>query len=223
MKELSGKEIPPINGESISVNVDFILTHFPDHIFPRTISTYKSRGKQFEVFSKEEMIARYEDSNFVDCRINAYPSHTQYKGIQRYPPNFIFADLDLSTFKSKDSLERALSTALGIIRLKINGIPTVLWTGNGYHIYQPLDSVILEEYEQFSQFEQPSQKFIRFAEFYLTSGKSDPSHNPSFKSCMIRNTGSYNSKYAKYNLVKIIQKWNGYRPPIRLLLGTFHA
>jgi len=40
---------------------------------------------------------------------------------------------------------------------------------------------------------------------------------------MIRIPGSYNSKYAKDNLVKIIQKWDGYRPPIRLLLGTFHA
>ena len=120
-------------------------------------------------------------------------------------------------------IERALSATLRIIRSKINGTPTVLWTGNGYHIYQPIDAVILEEYEQFSQFEHPSLKFIRFAEISLTSGKSDPSHNPSFKSCMIRIPGSYNSKYAKGNLVKTIQKWDGYRPPISLLLGNFHA
>ena len=221
--ELTGKHILPINSESIAANVDFILDHFHKPLFPRTISTYKSQSKQFEVFSKEEMITGYEDSSFVDCRVNAYPSYTQYKGIQRYPPNFIFADLDLSTFKTKDNLERALSTTLRIIRFKINGTPTVLWTGNGYHIYQPIDSAILEEYEQFSQFEHPSLKFIRFAEFSLTSGKSDPSHNPSFRSCMIRIPGSYNSKYAEDNLVKIIQKWDGYRPPISLLLGTFHA
>jgi len=42
-------------------------------------------------------------------------------------------------------------------------------------------------------------------------------------SCMIRIPGSYNSKYSKDNLVKIFQKWDGYRPPISLLLGTFHA
>jgi len=203
--------------------LDFILKHFPDPIVPRTISTYKSQGKQCEVFSREEAITEYERSNFVDSRINAYPSYTQYKGIQRYPPNFIFADLDLSTFKSKDCLERALSNTLRNSTFKINGTPTVLWTGNGYHIYQPVDAVILEQDEEFSQFEQPSLKFIRFAEYYLTSGKSDPSHNPSFKSCMIRIPGSYNSKYAKDNLVRIIQKWDGYRPPISLLLGNFHA
>jgi len=169
------------------------------------------------------MLKSFEQSNLLDCRVNAYPSYTNYKGIQRYPPNFIFADLDLSLLVSEQALERALSATLRIVRFRINGKPTVLWTGNGYHIYQPIDSIILEEYEQFRQFEHPSLKFIRFAEFSLTGGKSDPSHNPSFKSCMIRIPGSYNSKYAKDNLVKIIQKWDGYRPPISLLLGTFHA
>lgn len=135
----------------------------------------------------------------------------------------IFADLDLTTFKSIDELEGALSTTLRIIRSKINGTPTVLWTGNGYHIYQPINSVVLEEYEQFSQFDYPSLRFIRFAESFLTSGKSYPSHNPSFKSCMIRIPGSHNSEYAKNSLVKIIQKWDGYRLPIGLRLGTFHA
>jgi hypothetical protein len=72
----------------------------------------------------------------------------------------------------------------------------VLWTGNGFHIYQPIDALILEEFMQFEEFENPSLKFIRFAEFSLTSGKSDPSHNPSFNSCMIRIPGSYNSKYS---------------------------
>src|SRR5688500_8017493 len=86
-------------------DLDFILNHFGENLFPRTISTYKSQGKQFEVCSKEEVIKAYEESNFIDCRVNAYPSFTEYKGIQRYPPNFIFADLDLSGFKSKVSLE----------------------------------------------------------------------------------------------------------------------
>src|SRR5580765_8195709 len=103
------------------MDLNFILKHFPEPIFPRTISTHKSQGKQFEVFSKEEMLQSYEESNFVDCRVNAYPSYTEYKGIQRYPPNFIFADLDLCTFTELKALERALQTALKIIRMKING------------------------------------------------------------------------------------------------------
>jgi len=166
----------------------------------------------------------YEESNYVDCRINAYPSYTSYKGIQRYPPNFIFADLDLSLLDSDQLLERALTSTLRIIRFKLNGFPTVIWTGNGYHIYQPMDSVILEQYSQFEAFENPSLKFLRFAEHYLTSGKSDPSHNPSFRSCMLRVPGSYNSKYSEgKNKVRIIQKWDGYRPPINLLLDSFHV
>ena len=91
------------------------------------------------MFSKEELIEAYQVSNLMDCRVNAYPSYTEYKGIQRYPPNFIFADLDISTFRNLDTLERALQTTLGTIRIKINGYPTVLWTGNGYHIYQPMN------------------------------------------------------------------------------------
>jgi Primase X len=117
----------------------------------------------------------------------------------------------------------ALTSTLRIIRFKLNGFPTVIWTGNGYHIYQPMDSVVLEQYSQFEAFENPSLKFLRFAEHYLTSEKSDPSHNPSFRSCMLRVPGSYNSKYSEgKDKVRIIQKWDGYRPPINLLLDSFH-
>jgi hypothetical protein len=170
------------------------------------------------------MFQAYQQSKFVDCRVNAYPSYTEYRGIQRYPPNFIFADLDLSLIRTEQGLEKTLSETLRIIRFKLNGSPTVLWTGNGYHIYQPIDAIILEQFSRFEGFENPSLKFIRFAEFYLTSGKSDPSHSPSFKSCMIRVPGTYNSKYPQgRNEVKVIQKWDGYRPPMKLLLDAFHA
>jgi hypothetical protein len=59
-----------------------------------------------------------------------------------------------------------------------------------------------------------------------SNNKSDPSHNPSFKSCMIRIPGSFNSKCileGKDPEVRIIQRWEGYRPKINLLLGSFHA
>lgn len=206
-----------------TIEIDFILDHFPDPVFPRSISTHKSEGRQFEVFSKQQMMKAYEESNFIDCRVNAYPSYTEYKGIQRYPPNFLFADLDLSSFRDRHALERALESSLQTIKLRINGNPTVLWTGNGYHIYQPVEAVILEQYTEFEEFEHPSTKFLKFAEQYLTNEKSDRSHNPSFKSCMIRIPGSVNSKCSpKSNDIKIIQKWDGYRPPIKLLLETFH-
>lgn len=168
------------------------------------------------------MFQAFKESKFVDCRVNAYPSYTAYKGIQRYPANFIFADLDLSLIRTEQSLEKALCDTLRVTRFKLNGSPTVLWTGNGYHIYQPIDAIILEQLSRFEEFENPSLKFIRFAEHYLTSGKSDPSHNPSFKSCMVRIPGTYNSKYPKgKNEVRIIQKWDGYRPPMNLLFPAF--
>jgi hypothetical protein len=41
---------------------------------------------------------------------------------------------------------------------------------------------------------------------------------------MIRIPGTYNSKYPQgRNEVKVIQKWDGYRPPMKLLLDAFHA
>ncbi len=170
------------------------------------------------------MYKAYESANFVDCRVNAFPSYTEYKGIQRYPPNFVFADLDASSFENSMLLRKSLDDTLRTIRLKINGSPTVLWTGNGYHVYQPIDAVILEELSQFEQFENPSSKFLRFVERYLTNEKSDPAHNPSFKSCMLRIPGSTNSKCElRNNTVEFIQKWDGYRPPISLLFESFHA
>jgi hypothetical protein len=208
--------------------LNFILNHFEEPLFPRTISTYRSEGRQFEVFSREEVIKAFEQSDFLDCRVNAYRSYTQYKGINRQSPNFIFIDLDRSTFNTERAHRMALTATLKNIKEKLfDANPTVLWTGNGYHIYQPIEAFVLEEEEVFSDFDQPSKAFLKFAEQYLSNNKSDPSHNPSFKSCMIRIPGSFNSKCileGKDPEVRIIQRWNGQlRPKINLLLGSFHA
>ena len=208
--------------------LNFILNHFEEPLFPRTISTYRSEGRQFEVFSKEEMIKAFEQSDFLDCRVNAYRSYTEYKGINRQAPNFIFIDLDRSTFTTERAHRMALTATLKNIKEKLfDANPTVLWTGNGYHIYQPIEAFVLEEEEVFNEFDQPSKVFLKFAEQYLSNNKSDPSHNPSFKSCMIRIPGSFNSKCileGKDPEVRIIQRWDGQlRPKINLLLGSFHA
>lgn len=208
--------------------MDFILSHFDDNtfqrpIFPRKISTLKTNNTQKEVYSKDEALQCYVDSQFGDCRINAFPSHTDYKGIQRYPPNFIFIDLDRSNFKTDRSLELALSNTLKNIKEKIDGHPTVLFTGGGYHIYQPINGVILEGIREFAKYEfmsgGPSTEFLRFGEKFLSNYKADNSHNISFKSCLLRIPNSTNSKYDVK--VKIIQKWDGKRPPMQNLLGYF--
>jgi Primase X len=221
------KEIYPL-----SEGLDFILSHFQEPIFPRTISTSRTEHKQLEVFSRENAFNLFQYSGCVDCKINAYPSYTEYKGINRQPPSFVFIDLDRSTFKSEQAHKLALKNTLRNIKEKLSGAnPTVLWSGNGYHVYQPIEAFILEEYDIFSDFDQPSKRFLKFAEQCLSNNKSDLSHNPSFKSCMIRIPGSHNSKCILRNNdisdtsteIKIIQKWDGYRPKINRLLGSFHV
>ena len=59
------------------------------------------------------------------------------------------ADLDLKGFHKKEKLTKSLNKTLDKIRKSIGGNPTVLWTGNDYHIYQPVSGLLLEEYETF--------------------------------------------------------------------------
>src|SRR5215204_2990489 len=86
-------------GDAVRDGFEFLLTHFQGPLFPRTISTKKTEGRQILVFSREEVLARFRESNFLDCRINAYPDHTGFGGINRQAPSFIFIDLDRSSFK----------------------------------------------------------------------------------------------------------------------------
>jgi hypothetical protein len=208
--------------ESSHVGLDFILSHFRGSIWPRTISTAATYGAQVLVYSKEEALARFKAANLLDCRINAYPAYTEYKGINRQVPNFIFIDLDRCIFTT----ERAHKAAVGKTLKNISSIgsePTVLWTGNGCHIYLSVDAFVLEQQEIFAKFDCPSKRFLKFAAQYLSNYKSDPYNNPSFKSCMVRIPGSHNSKCSIDSEVKIIQKCNGRRPNIRLLLGSFYT
>jgi len=126
-------------------------------------------------------------------------------------------------------LEKALIKALAKIKESIVGNPTVLWTGNGYHIYQPVDGFILEEYETFYEFTKHLDKdltsmFIQFAEEYFTYYTADHLHNPTVKSCLLRIPGSLNSKCISKEHdpeVKIIEEWDGKRPSIKPLLRDF--
>lgn len=94
----------------------------------------------------------------------------------------------------------------------------------------PVEAFPLEQERLFSKFDQPSKAFLKFAELYLTNCKSDPCHNPSFKSCMIRILGSINSKCVVRNNnivdasteVKTIKKWNGVRPKFDHVLYDFN-
>ena len=200
--------------EIVEYGLDFILSHLENPIiFPRTIMTKKIAYQRI-VFSKERAIEHFIESDFIDCRINGYPYLTEYKDVPRYKPDFLFIDLDRKSFKTKKGFELALYNTLKNIKQKLpNGYPTVLFTGGGYHIYQPVYSpTALENITEFKDFDRPSEQFLRFARDNLSNNKADKQNNPSFRSCLLRIPGSINSKYG--NKVSIVKKWNRLRSPI---------
>ena len=67
-------------------------------------------------------------------------------------------DINLKDFISKDRLDRAMNRVLMKIETKMRGHPTALWTGNGYHIYQPMAGFILEEEEDICKIYRPKWK-----------------------------------------------------------------
>jgi hypothetical protein len=76
---------------------------------------------------------------------------------------------------------------------KLHGAnPTVLWSGGGYHLLQPLDAdIVLETQSIFTKFKAPSRKLMSYAENLMTDGKADSVHRGtvSFGNCMIRIPG----------------------------------
>jgi hypothetical protein len=228
---------PPIY--VIEQGLSLIISHFQEPVWPRTISTYATAGSQVLVYSEDDALAKFRQAGLLDCRLNAYRAYTEWKGLNRQAPDYLFIDLDLSRFKTMEALNRALNKTLNFIKKMIkddNIFPSVLLTGNGYHIYLPVTATILELESLFAEFENPSRQFLRWAEQFLSNGKADPCHsnNLSFRNCMLRVPGSFNSKLCPRNErgeivnipesaeVKIIQKWNGVRPSINPLLSDFY-
>ena len=137
-------------------------------------------------------------------------------------------DLDLKDFENtRDRLDTRLKKTLKKLSAKFDGsaYPTILWTGNGFHIYQPIDGLVFEEFDIFYDFlnylngRDLTTEFLRFAEKYLTDGKADPQHLPSVRSCLVRVPGTFNSKNNEE--VRIIQRWDGIRPAIQKITTEF--
>ena len=130
-------------------------------------------------------------------------------------------DLDLSDFNhDKSEGMKALDLAKQKTLRKIQDTfdlskksepATVISSGNGYHLYIPAESQnnILEQMSEFKDYKEPSKLFLRFAEWYLSNGKADSEHyrTVSFKNCLLRIPGSYNSK--NMSQIRVVQKWNG--------------
>ena len=64
--------------QQVIEGLDFILSHLKNpNRWPRTISTKSTEGKQITVYSKQEALSYYKDSNYLDCRISAYNTKAQ--------------------------------------------------------------------------------------------------------------------------------------------------
>ncbi len=129
-------------------------------------------------FNIQEVLEYFRASNYEDCRINAYPSFTKYDGINRTAPSFLMIDINLKDFASKDKLVRAMNRDfLKRIETIMHGHPTVLWTGNGYHIYQPMDGFIFGRGRHRKILDpngkDHTSKFMQFAEDFLTNKKEE--------------------------------------------------
>lgn len=211
----------------VKEGIDFILSHFEgrQQLFPRKISTAFSNNRQFTIYNKEQILNECIKSDFIDCRINAYPvlDNNNYQGYSNIQaPNLIFIDLDLdknlSYQEAKRKLEKLKSKSIKIIKEKLDGCqPTILWTGNGYHIYIVIDTRPLELIKELSELSlKPSEEFLKYAELTFSNKKKDSGHNPSFKSSLLRIPYTFNSKNLLTNNendgekaeVKIIQKFD---------------
>ena len=125
---------------NVNEGFDFLLSHFEMPIWPRRISTKTTQGKQILVYDKEEAFARFKQANFMDCRINAFnPFYIEYSGTNRQASDFIFVDIDKSSFKTQKAYNLELAKTMKNFKDKLPGsCPTVLDTGNGCHFYQPI-------------------------------------------------------------------------------------
>ena len=232
-----------IDEETIRENINFILSHFENQheLFPRTIMTLKTRGQRKIEYesdiqkSKEKIFEYFKKSDFIDCKINAFPFNTEHTIVDfqvknRTADSFIMIDLDLKDIenKNKEKLDKHLDETLKNLFIKFNeeSYPTVLWTGNGYHIYQPIKGIVFEKYKIFYDFlpyvdnKNLTTEFLRFSKKVFTNGKDDPKHLPSIKSCLVRVPGTLNSK--NNQKVRIIQKWDGKSPAIQWITSDFN-
>jgi hypothetical protein len=58
--------------DKVKKGIGFLLSHFEgrQRLFPRKISTALSKGKQFTVYDKDQILNECIKADFVDCRLN---------------------------------------------------------------------------------------------------------------------------------------------------------
>jgi hypothetical protein len=227
MRDVRGIFLPYTQVDSsiteVEKGLDFILKHLSGPQFPRKISTALFGNRQKEVSYKDVAISHYEGARWLDCRISAF-----YVGQKN--PDLVFIDLDRKDFKSDRTFKTALTKILKRIEKKIGGHPTVIWSGNGYHIIQPIDCPvnldIIKEFAGVVRDKKVNKAFLQFGASYLSDNKKDSNNRSSLESCLLRIPGSINGKCKKEGKdpeVKILQEWDGFRPHVKLMVGSFYS
>ncbi len=203
----------------IEQGLDFLLSHFedPNHCFPRTISTKNTQNRQVKVYSKSEALAFFRKSEFLDCRISAFGKYEQEKII----PNLIFVDLDYRD---------ALNECLILFYKTIGARPTVLDTGKGFAILQPIKmSSWITMAQGNKKGYELSKLFLQWTERYLTNNKCDLANHPSLKNTMIRVPGTFNTKLLNSgkskegSKVNVEYRWDKVRADVKRLPFKKHV
>jgi hypothetical protein len=255
--------------KKVKQGINFVLNHFPkDNIFPRELSTQALAGEPpVIIHNKKEMFRVYEQSDFIDCKVSAYPAFTSEKfihnnGINIQTPDFIF--INMASKQSSSSSPTILSCNSGSVivdqvkalcpilqnikELLYGAKPTILWDGSGFQIYQPVQTITLEDIEkEFIDFEHLeefrrfvtkqyllSNLFLEFSKHMLLSYSKDIRLYPLWKSShsfcnpsMLTIPGTINSKCivsgGTEQEIQIAQAWNGNRPKVDILIANFQA
>jgi hypothetical protein len=217
--------------DTIKKNLQFILSHFngQEFIFPRAITTLESKGQRYPK-NEEEALQHFLEADFKECKINGYPYFDKDHG-DNVSPSFLFIEMDLSLCNTcqypKRKLDYLLKQTLNKIEKEIHGIPTVLWTGNSYHICLPIklstsnhkdnspfDLVTMSKnYKSYTD-DDLATEFMRFSATYFTTNNhqqkdlnQNNNNNISIKSCFITVPETTNIK--NNHIVEVIQKWDG--------------
>jgi hypothetical protein len=139
----------------VKQNIRFILSHFKEPIFPRTISSRSTayNATQFKVvYNEKEMFRFHEHSKFIDCRVSIYRS--SYTQDRPEDQNQEIADLIILAvykpiFMTESGQIKALYVILDAIKKILDGKPTILRSTSSFHIYQPIEPHPLEQIKQF--------------------------------------------------------------------------
>jgi hypothetical protein len=228
--------------EIIKKNLHFILSHFNNqkHVFPRSIMTLKTKGPIFSD-SEDDIFQHFSESEFKDCKINGYPLFDK-EDDYRLSPSFIFIDLDLSICNTckypKRKLDYILKEALNKMEKTVKGFPTVLWTGDGYHIYMPARFCNPDDKEKekcykelVSRYDNENSttsssvnnkmttEFMKFTCKYFTTNHIDLDHISCIHSFYVSVPGTINSKLN--SKVELIQAWDGRLADIHTITSSF--